>query len=169
MRYDLLQHLAAAAQEPDCSFCLSPLHHLQPPHNHLPASLPTTLRRRRRDIRHQQAVRGLAGEVEGRRGVCEGGGGSRMSRRSGGGGVAVVCSDSVWSPGRERGWNYSTVTGFFPPLHLPARTSVYNPWCSPGSYISRYRDKGYISRLQDHWPLTENHKPALLSPHHQPL
>lgn len=70
MRYDLLQHLAAAAQEPDCSFCLSPLHHLQPPHNHLPASLPTTLRRRRRDIRHQQAVRGLAGEVEGRRGEC---------------------------------------------------------------------------------------------------
>ena len=71
-----------------------------------------------------------------------------------------VCVRGVGGAGREGGvgaegwrrWFAQTACGleggreaeiilrsqaFFPPLHLPARTSVYNPWRSPGSYICR--------------------------------
>lgn len=52
----------------------------------------------------------MAGEVEGKEGKRRRGSGGRRRRRGAGRGgeeaaegVAVVCSDSVWSPGRERG------------------------------------------------------------------
>lgn len=68
-------------------------------------TLPTTPRRRG-DIRHRQAVRRVVGEA-----------------KVGWGWGLAVGSDSMWSPGRERGWNYSTVTACSP-LHPHAPSST---------------------------------------------
>lgn len=122
------------------------------PDLHLPASLslPTTLRRRRRDIRHRQAVMGLVGEAG------EGGGGGWLRQR-------VVSRE-----GERLKLFYGHRLSPSPPPNLLPRSPVYNPWRSPASYICRPWDKGYISLLQDHWPVTKEHIPALLSAHHQP-
>lgn len=86
--------------------------------------------------------------------------GDRREKRREGRGRHWLGSDSVWSQGRERGWNYSTVTSFFPSLSITRGATSYIccPW-----------DKGYVWFLQDHRLLTKDHIPALLSPHHQPL
>lgn len=88
----------------------------------------------------------------------EGGGGGEDR---GGGGVVMVCSDSVRSPGREKGWNYSTVT------HTRAHTPCENLCVILGARparISAVTETQVISRVsRTAGSKPETPKPAILS------